>query len=229
VKTCLACQRSAKSTCPTGIPNFKIPKPEEAWKKIGIDITGPFYNAPKQWQYIVVVIDYYSSFPELLMTTDITTNTITTWLEAIFARYGNPNEIISDNGPQFISAKFTEFLKFRNIKHTRSAVYNPQENGLVEVFNRYLKHGIQAFTSGNVNWRRGILNLLFQFRATASKPDGASPAELFIGRPIRMDFQIPIQNLGNREIERNIPAITESSFDNKFKKKIKKFNGSYKK
>ncbi len=56
------------------------------------------------------------------------------WLEELFSRYGNPDQLVSDNGLQFVSTDFTNFLRMHGIKHIRTSVYNPSENGLVEVF-----------------------------------------------------------------------------------------------
>ena len=39
----------------------------------------------------------------------------------------------------------TSFLSSRDIKHETIEVYNLQQNGIVEGFNRYLKHGVQTF------------------------------------------------------------------------------------
>lgn len=47
----------------------------------------------------------------------------------------NPN-IISDNGTQFISRDFHEFLSFVELKHIRTSVAYPQSNGKIERFHR---------------------------------------------------------------------------------------------
>ena len=163
-----------------------IPTPDEPGAQWGIDITGPFFNDT----YIVVMIDYKSKFPEVLVTKVTTSEKIITWMKNQFARYGNPDAVVTDNGPQFISQEFTSFLKDHDIHHYRTAVYNPQENGVVEAFNKYLKHGIQAFHSAGTNWNQGIQNLLFQYRATPRLAGEDSPAKIFLGRNIRMDFQM---------------------------------------
>ena len=45
-----------------------------------------------------------------------------------------PPTAISDNGPQFMSQPFAEFLKINGIRHFRSAQYHPATNGQVECF-----------------------------------------------------------------------------------------------
>ncbi|MCP4348186.1 MAG: transposase family protein [Desulfobacterales bacterium] len=78
------------------------------------------------------------------MTDKITTPKIIKWQSQIFARFGNPEEIVTDNGPQFISSIFHEFLAQRSILHSRTSLYNPQENGKVERFNRNIKNTAQV-------------------------------------------------------------------------------------
>ena len=189
VKHCQACQASGKSHKAETIPEISISRPEEPWKKLAIDIAGPFYNAPHNKRFIVTVIDYFSRFPEVLLTDNITSKSIISWLQCVFSRFGNPDSIVSDNGPQFVSSEFEDFLRSRNIKHIRSSVYTPQQNGLVESFNRVLKYGIQAFGSTNQCWQRGIEDLLASYRASSSSPGEKSPGELFFGRRLRLAFE----------------------------------------
>ena len=189
VKHCLACQDSAKSHKPTQIPCQQIEQPSEPWKKIGIDICGPFANAPQHQRFVTVVIDYHSGFPEVLLSGEITSTRIIRWLTEIFARYGNPSIIVSDNGRQFVSEEFKSFLRHRDILHWTAAVYNPQQNGKVEAFNRFLKHGVQTFNTAKKAFEDGIQELLFSYRATCPTSDRPSPAELLFGRRIRTNFE----------------------------------------
>lgn len=71
---------------------------------------GPFPLAPGRLKYVIVAIDYMTNGTQ-------------------FLRFGIPTTLISDNGTQFTSAYFTEFLQDFNIQHCRSAVAYPQTNG----------------------------------------------------------------------------------------------------
>jgi hypothetical protein len=190
IRHCQGCQASDKSNSPASVPTTIIPTPSKVWEKLAIDITGPFSTAPKNQQFVVVLIDYFSKYPEILTTGSITSTRIIDWLKETFARYGNPKELVSDNGPQFISDEFTKFLRDRDIRHIRSAVYNPQENGLVEVFNKFLKFGTQTFTADHTPWNQGLQSLLFHFRATSPTPDAPSPGELFFNRRMHMNHEV---------------------------------------
>ena len=101
VQFCQGCQLSSKSKSTQKIPaeKIEIPSPDKPGVQYGIDITGPFYND----RYLVVLIDYFSKFPEVLDTRDISSSNIIRWLTEMWGRTGNPSAVVTDNGPQFIS------------------------------------------------------------------------------------------------------------------------------
>lgn len=84
-------------------------------------------------KYILTYIDDYSSYPEVQVLKEITSS------EVIGVRFGFPEETVSDNGKQFIGAKFEAFLKSCGIRHVRASLYYVRSNGKVERFHKYLK------------------------------------------------------------------------------------------
>lgn len=53
---------------------------------------------------------------------------------------GTPRpRFISDNGPQYTSKDFKEFLRERNVSHSRARPYHPQSNGKIERFHGSMK------------------------------------------------------------------------------------------
>ena len=61
------------------------------------------------------------------MTTITAGNTINE-LRLIFAQHGLPEEVVFDNGPQFVLTEFAEFMNKNGIKHNLSPSYHPQSN-----------------------------------------------------------------------------------------------------
>ena len=49
-----------------------------------------------------------------------------------FARYGIPDTIVSDDGPQYVSHEFAKFCKAWDIIHVTSSPYNSKANGTAE-------------------------------------------------------------------------------------------------
>lgn len=188
VKFCLPCQDSAKShkvIVPDGGP---IEKPDRPWSKLAIDITGPFANAPFNQRYIVVVLDYYSSYPEVLLTGDTGSARIIKWLTEVFDRFGNPDTLVSDNGSSFVSNVMKEFLSSRDVRQECVPLYEPRRNGKVEVFNRTLKHAAQTFEADHMAFDVGVQRTICSYRATPNE-NGQSPAKLLLGRDIRNNIQ----------------------------------------
>ena len=60
--------------------------------------------------------------------TSITTEKTINKLCLIFAQYGLPEEVVSHNGPQFISNEFADFMNKTGIKHAQTPPYHPQSN-----------------------------------------------------------------------------------------------------
>ena len=67
-----------------------------------MDVCGPF----PMGEYLLVVIDTYSRFPEVAIVQSMSAKATIQQLEKIFATHGIPQAIKSDNGPSFSSAKY---------------------------------------------------------------------------------------------------------------------------
>lgn len=74
--------------------------PSRPWSIIGTDIF--------EWQnqsYLILVYSYSGWF-EIDLLRDTSTRTMTRKMKAQFARYGLPDMVISDSGPQYTSTEF---------------------------------------------------------------------------------------------------------------------------
>ena len=100
--------------------------PSRPWEQIGVDL---FELNKKEF---MVTVDYYSNFWEVDRLTSTTSAAIILKLKNHFARYGCPDRLISDNGPQFISSEFTRFAKEWNFEHRTNSPGNSKANGKVE-------------------------------------------------------------------------------------------------
>jgi len=101
-------------------------------------------------------------------------------LRQLFAQFGIPETIVSDNGTQFISAEFKEFCRLNGIRHIQTVPYHPSLNGLVECAIQVFKQGIHKQSTGTLNDK--ISRMLFQYCITFYSTTGMAPAEMLIGR-----------------------------------------------
>lgn len=63
----------------------------------------------------------------------VTSRNVIKEMKAVFAKYGIPDVLVTDNGPQFASAEFAVFAKTLMFQHTTSSPYHPQSNGKVQI------------------------------------------------------------------------------------------------
>ncbi len=81
----------------------------------------------------LIIVDAHSKWPEVIEMNSTTTAATIRELRCLFAAYGLPEQLVSDNGPQFTAADFTTFLKRNGVRHIRSAPYHPSVWVLVKL------------------------------------------------------------------------------------------------
>ena len=81
-----------------------------------------------------ILVDAFSKWLEVVQLSTTTATKTVTVLRTIFSRMGIPNQIVTDNGPQFTATKFEEFCKNNGSNLTLTAPYHPSSNGKAEHF-----------------------------------------------------------------------------------------------
>ncbi len=112
VRDCEPCLLSRKTGQPAPTPLQPVPWPSRPLEHLQLDICGEIYGhgVPPHQHFLVVIYDLHSKWPEVVPAGTVTPRTITRILDSLFARWGMPRAITTDNGPQFISAEFSTFL-----------------------------------------------------------------------------------------------------------------------
>jgi transposase InsO family protein len=113
-KSCQACL--AVKQAPAAAPLHPWAWPSRPWQRIHIDFAGPFMD-----KSFLIVVDAHSKLAEVVEISHTTTSRTITALRQILATHGIPEQIVSDNCPQFISADFEEFARTNGIGHIRSS------------------------------------------------------------------------------------------------------------
>ena len=109
-------------------------------------------------------------------------------LRSLFAQFGLPEVLVSDNGPNFVSSEFKEFLHHNGVKQVTSAPAHPASNGLAERAVKTVKEGLSKLKSGTIADR--LFRFLFTYRNTPHSITGVSPAELLLGRRLHTPHSI---------------------------------------
>jgi len=144
VKQCHWC---AQQLTPRKEPMITSELPQFPWQKIRVDLF--HLNGATN----LVAVDYFSRFPEVTKLTSTTSPAVITVLKSIFSRFGVPEIVMSDNGPQFDAQAFDDFAKSYNFEHTTSSPEYPQSNQLVERMVKTVKRLIKE-SKATFTWKR---------------------------------------------------------------------------
>ena len=109
------CTKCIKSHSQKPEPLMVSKLPDLPWQKVATDLF-----SWKGSQYLLV-IDYFSRYVELSKLSATTSQDVINQMKSIFARHGIPNEVVSDNGPQFSSKVFHSFAGEYGFVHTTSS------------------------------------------------------------------------------------------------------------
>jgi len=123
---------------PLQMPNL----PRAPWTEVSADLCGPLPCG----DYLLVVVDDYSRFPEVERITSTSAKATIPVLDKIFATHGIPEILKTDNGTPFNSNEFSEFMAHLGIKHRKITPYWPMANAEVERFMKHLKKTFERHT-----------------------------------------------------------------------------------
>ena len=120
-----ACQEYKTSHSMESLHPHKIPT--RPWQVVGTDL---FHFDHSEY---LVVADFYSKFPVIrCIKGHSTASVVVNLTKQIFSEYGCPERIVSDNGPQYDSKEYRNFVQTWQIEHVTSSPRYPKSNGFIE-------------------------------------------------------------------------------------------------
>lgn len=195
-KQCSGCQEVARN--PSRAPLHRWEYPAQPWQRLHVDFAGPV-----QGEMLLVVADAHSKWLEVFMMRNTTALETVSTLRSLFARMGLPDQLVSDNGPQFTSDEFKQFCTRNGIQHATGAPYHPATNGLAERMVQSLKNSIKADKSAR-SLQHKIDRFLFAYRRAPHATTGHSPAQLLFGRQLRSRLDLLTPLSVKREVDKKL-------------------------
>jgi transposase InsO family protein len=104
------------------------------------------------------------------------------FISHIWKRFGLPDTIISDRGPQFASKVFQETCKLLKIDHRMSTAYHPQTDGETERVNQELETYLRIFCANEPRkWSTYLPMAEFTHNNRAHETSKMSPFQIIYG------------------------------------------------
>jgi transposase InsO family protein len=114
----------------------------------------------------------------------------------IFSIFGLPLEIITDNGPTFISTNLTQFLAKLGVKHFTSLAYYPQGNMQAKSTNKNLVRGIKRLIEDKPRQRHTLLTYnLWEDRTTTKLSNACTHFQLVYGQEAILPTELELSSL----------------------------------
>ncbi|KAJ8333917.1 hypothetical protein SKAU_G00412360 [Synaphobranchus kaupii] len=187
-------------------------------ERVGVDVLGPFPVTDSGNRYILVAMDYFTKWPEAFAIPDQSAATTAERLvEEMFARFGAPAELHSDQGRNFESQLLAEVCKRLGVTKTRTTPLHPQSDGLVERFNRTLATQLAILASQHQrDWDRHLPLVLWAYRSAVQESSQLTPAALMFGRELRT----PVDLVFGAPLEPEEPSRTREEYYHRLRTRL---------
>lgn len=162
------------------------------WERIAVDVAGPFPVTDSGNKYFMVVMDYFTKWPEVFAIPNQEATTVASKLvEEVICRFGVPLEIHSDQGRNFESQVFKEVCEILGMHKTRTTAYHPQSDGMVERFNQTIeRHLAKLVDTHQKDWDKRIPLFLLSYRTAVHESTKTTPAYVNFGRELRLPVDL---------------------------------------
>ena len=172
---------------------------------VAMDILGPLPETASGNKYVLVAGDYFTRWMEAYPLPNQEATTVATKLvDELFCRFSLPEQLHSDQGRQFESDVIKEICKLLQIDKTRTTLYHPQCDGLIERFNCTLTQMLSTcLTELSPHWEEQLPKLCMAYNSSKQSTTGYSPFFLMFGREAHLpvdllyscDFDLPLKDL----------------------------------
>ena len=190
IRNCHACRRAnAPRDRVPGLLN-PLPIPQRPWQHVTMDFQS-FPTDTHSYDTVFVVIDRLSkqAFSIPCFKTTTAKDMARLYIQNIYRVRGAPESIVSDRGPQFVSAFWDEFCRILGVQLKLSTAFHPETDGQTEIMNQYLAQRLRPFISYYQDDWSELLPIMDYAQLTLPHESiGMSPFELLYGYLPRTSF-----------------------------------------
>ena len=183
VRNCEVCAR-VNSSFNSNPPQLMPLSIEGLMYRWGLDIAGPFPPSVNGYNYVLVCIEHFSKWIELIPLKDKSASQVSqAYLMHVLSRFGASAEVLTDQGGEF-EGELQALLDKCFIDHRITSAYHPQANGLAERQVQTFKRGLAKMCDAmgkHSNWDELIPWVALGYRCSVQASTGFSPYHLLFG------------------------------------------------
>lgn len=210
IKVCDTCQHTERSkNLARTVRPIKVDAP---WEIVGIDIIGPFPETQQGNSNVIVLIDYFSKWPEAFPVQRTDALSVAKCISKCIYRFGAPKTIVCTQNADFCD-EVSERLSDRwSIVQAVSPLDPPQLNPLHDGSFSQLKEAVEQMVAEKQSqWDDFLDPVLFLFRTSSNPTTKFSPYSLMFSRKPDLPDQTTLSLLSYDDQEQDEFSTTEKA------------------
>ena len=194
VRECDVCQKV--KTTPTKTAPLQPLHPSAPNELITTDLAGPLTKTARNNTHMMVIVDHFTKFVDIVAVPDIKATTIADRLVEHMMRYGICEHILSDLGTQLQSQVVELTYDALGVERLKTTAYHPQCDGISERFIATAKKMTACFVNNESNdWDLLVNKLAYAYNTSVHATTQQTPFEMQFGRkpiiPLDLILDIP--------------------------------------
>jgi len=187
------------------LPLNRVPPPKGPGLRLALDL----------WSgdggLLFTAIDMHSQYPFAEPIPNKSASAVCEAFLNVLSYFRTPNEVVTDNGSEFVSQEFQDLLQKLHIEHIRIAPRSPQGN-LVERFHRFLgeQYRLTHGLTDNADWWACVRAALTAYRKLPHTSSGESPLFLQTGQDatLAIDRLLPVKSRTLHDSDTDTPSLS---------------------
>jgi len=182
IRSCHNCQLRKVPQDPSRNALLQLFDVQAPFEMIGIDFTGPFPVSPEGNRFVLVLIDFFTRYVQLVPTKDQRARSAARGFSSFCHRFGFPKTVLSDRGSAFVSELFRITVDRMGTTSLNTTAYHPACNGRTERINRIIQEALDP----NINdFEAQVEAIQFAINTSVHKAHGKCPSDIVFRYPVR--------------------------------------------
>jgi transposase InsO family protein len=192
VEACAVCQKTRLRQIPVAAA-LHTTAVQQPFETLFIDAVGPLPRDAAGNSSVLVLIDAFTRFVELVPCPDASALSAAKAILSVVGRWGVPRVLCSDQGSQFTAEVIAQLCKFLEIEQSFSIPYRPQSQGKVERVNQEVMRFLRVLIlqhKASDEWSTFLPLVMRTVNASKSRITGLAPAQLMYGGAVDLSRQL---------------------------------------